>query len=392
MMGDPRGSHLYFDCFSGMAGDMTLGALLDLGVPEAVVREALDGLPLRGYRLQVGRTERSGISACDVRVEVHADAGAHAHRAWRDIRPMIPAGRPSAIFSRLAAAEARVHGVAVDDVEFHEVGAIDSIVDVVGSGAALDWLCPARITARAVPLGRGLTHGAHGPLCVPPPAVLEILLGSPVEDGGASVELTTPTGAAILAACCDGFGPMPAGRPVAVGYGAGDQTLPDRPNVLRVVALEQVASADRVLVLEANLDDMNPELCEHVAEAMYAAGARDVWFSPIVMKKSRPALLVGALCGEAERDAVAGALLRESTTIGLRFWPADRRVLDRRAVRVATPYGEVEIKVGEAAGRVVNVAPEYESARRAARASGAPLKDVYAAALAAYHGGPRGER
>jgi hypothetical protein len=242
------------------------------------------------------------------------------------------------------------------------------------------------MTSRPVPLGHGRTHGAHGPLPVPAPAVVELLRGCRVEHGGAAVELTTPTGAAIVAACCTSFCELPSGRPIAVGYGAGDRHLDDRPNVLRVVAFEPGARAERVFVIEANVDDMNPELCEHVAEALVAAGARDVWFSPIVMKKTRPALQIGAICDEADRDRVAAALLRESTTIGLRFWPADRRVLDRREVRVATPWGEVALKVCEEAGRVVNVAPEYESCRALARERGVPLKQVYAAALAAFPG------
>jgi len=382
-----HGSHLYLDCFSGIAGDMTLGALLDLGVPEAVVREALAKLPVSGYELVVRRADRGGISACDVHVQVSQTE--HAHRAWRDIQKFLPQGRPRAIFERLAAAEARAHGVPVDEVEFHEVGAVDSIVDIVGTGVALDWIAPSRVTARAVPLGHGMTRGAHGPLPIPPPAVVELLRGCLVEDGGTSVELTTPTGAAIVAACCNGFGPMPAGRPIASGYGAGDRTLEDRPNVLRVIALEPDATIARVCVLEANVDDMNPEFCEHLSDALVAAGARDVWFLPIAMKKGRPALQIGALCDEADRDRVGWALLRESTTIGLRFWLADRRVLDRRDVRVATPWGDVSVKVCEEDGRGVNVAPEYETCRRVARERGVPLKDVYAAALAAYHARPR---
>jgi len=384
---DLRGCHLYLDCFSGIAGDMALGALLDLGVPEAVVRAALGEVPVGGYRLEVGRAERSGISACDVQVRV--DHEGHAHRAWGDIRGFLPAGRAMTIFERLAAAEARVHGVAVEEVEFHEVGAVDSIVDIVGVGAALDWLAPARVTARPVPLGHGTTRSAHGQLPVPPPAVLELLRGCEVEDGGVPMELTTPTGAAIVAACCDGFGPMPAGRPIAVGHGAGDRDLPGRPNVLRLVALQPASSSHRVIVLAANVDDMNPELCEHVAEAMVSAGARDVWYAPIVMKKGRPALQVGAICDESDKDSVADALLRESTTIGLRWWPADRRVLDRREVRVSTPFGEVAIKVCHEGERLVNAAPEYESCRRAALEHGVPLKDVYAAALAAYRASGR---
>lgn len=397
---DPRGGHLYLDCFSGIAGDMTLGALIDLGVPDQVVRDALAKLPIAGWRLEVGRTIRCGISACDVHVvgeehERRYEPG-HGHRSWREIRGWLDrldgdAGRRAlAIFGRIARAEAKLHGMTEDDVAFHEVGAMDSIVDVVGAAAALAWLAPARVTCRPVPLGHGFVGAAHGRFPVPSPAALEILRegDAPTEDGGAEFELTTPTGAAIAVASAGAFGPPPSGRPVAVGYGAGDRDPPDRPNVLRAIAYEagSAATAETLLAIEANLDDMNPELTEPLCEALFAAGARDVWVEPITMKKGRPALKLGALCDEARRDAVADAILRESTTIGLRFWPVARRVLERQDVIVPTPYGDVEVKLARDGGRVVNAAPEYESCRAAARRSGAPVKEVYAAAIAAYRG------
>jgi pyridinium-3,5-bisthiocarboxylic acid mononucleotide nickel chelatase len=316
--------------------------------------------------------------------------GRHAHRHYRDIRVMLEQHlggdtltRALAIFDRIAVVEARLHGVTVQDVAFHEVGAVDSIVDIVGAAAALAWLRPTRITSRRVPLGGGTVDTAHGRLPVPAPATLELLAGAEVEAGGDS-ELTTPTGAGILAASAEAFGPLPAMRVVAVGWGAGDRQLADRPNLLRVVAgVRDSATTDEIVVVEANIDDMNPELCEPLLEALFAAGAVDAWFTPIIMKKSRPALMVAALAPAAMRDAVAQALLRESTTIGVRFSVMTRTVLPRRLVSVDTPWGAISVKVA-GDGDAVNAAPEYEDCRRAAAAAGVPVKRVYLAALAAF--------
>ncbi|HEY2749003.1 MAG TPA: nickel pincer cofactor biosynthesis protein LarC [Polyangia bacterium] len=397
-----RGAELYFDCFSGIAGDMTLGALLDLGVPEAAVRGELDKLPVRNYRLTTERVKRGALVGTKIQVIVdehdHAhhhdhDHAHHPHTHYRDIKAMLEQhlggdvrARALAIFERIAIVEARLHGVAVAEVAFHEVGAVDSIVDIVGAAAALAWLRPARVTSRRVPLGGGTVDTAHGRLPVPAPATLELLAGAEVEAGGDS-ELTTPTGAGILAASVSAYGAMPSLRVVGVGWGAGDRELGDRPNLLRVVAGiasgAAASSTDEVAVVEANIDDMNPELCEPLLEALFAAGAVDAWFTPIIMKKSRPALTVAALCPPALRDAVAGALLRESTTIGVRFSSHARMVLPRRTVEVDTPWGKVPVKVaGE--GENVNAAPEYEACRAVAVAAGVPVKRVYLAALAAF--------
>jgi hypothetical protein len=397
-----RGAELYFDCFSGIAGDMTLGALLDLGVPEAAVRGELDKLPVRNYRLTTERVKRGALVGTKIQVIVdehdHAhhhdhDHAHHPHTHYRDIKAMLEQhlggdvrARALAIFERIAVVEARLHGVAVAEVAFHEVGAVDSIVDIVGAAAALAWLRPARVTSRRVPLGGGTVDTAHGRLPVPAPATLELLAGAEVEAGGDS-ELTTPTGAGILAASVSAYGAMPSLRVVGVGWGAGDRELGDRPNLLRVVAGiasgAAASSTDEVAVVEANIDDMNPELCEPLLEALFAAGAVDAWFTPIIMKKSRPALTVAALCPPALRDAVAGALLRESTTIGVRFSSHARMVLPRRTVEVDTPWGKVPVKVaGE--GENVNAAPEYEACRAVAVAAGVPVKRVYLAALAAF--------
>ncbi len=294
--------------------------------------------------------------------------------------------RALAIFDRIAAVEARLHGVSVEEVAFHEVGAVDSIVDIVGTAAALAWLAPSRIAARRVPLGGGSVMTAHGRLPVPAPATLELLAGAAVEAGDEREgELTTPTGAAILAASATEYGPLPPCTVVAVGWGAGDRQLADRPNLLRVVAGRPGPEAEPPFtVVEANIDDMNPEFSQPLLEALFAAGAVDVWFQPIVMKKGRPALLVGALCPFDRRDGVARAMLRESTTIGVRFHAVERTVLARRVVAVDTPFGSIPLKI---AGEpdLENAAPEYEACLAAARAHGVPLKRVYLAALAAFY-------
>jgi pyridinium-3,5-bisthiocarboxylic acid mononucleotide nickel chelatase len=412
-MSDLRGSELYFDCFSGIAGDMTLGALIDLGVPEAAVRAELEKLPVKNYRLTRERVRRGALVGTKIHVIVddhdhdhdhdhvhvhdhdprHSHGGKHQHRHYREIKAMLQKHlggevlkRSLAIFDRIAVVEARLHGVTVEEVAFHEIGAVDSIVDIVGAAAALAWLAPSRITSRRVPLGGGTVDTAHGRLPVPAPATLELLAGAEVEAGG-DTELTTPTGAGILAASVESYGVMPALRVLGVGWGAGDRELADRPNLLRVVAGVRAgigdATNDEIAVVEANIDDMNPELCEPLMEAIFAAGAVDAWFTPIVMKKSRPALTVAALCPPSARDSVAAAILRESTTIGVRFSSRERTILPRHMVEVDTPWGKVPVKVA-GDGDAANAAPEYEACRKLAASAGVPVKRVYLAALAAF--------
>ncbi|RMH45034.1 MAG: nickel pincer cofactor biosynthesis protein LarC, partial [Deltaproteobacteria bacterium] len=327
----------------------------------------------------------------------HGDGahGDHAHVHYADIRRRIAGALPPRveelaldIFDRVARAEAKLHGTTVDAVAFHEVGAIDSIVDIVGAAAALAWLAPLSVTAGPVALGSGTVRCAHGLLPVPAPATLEIVreARAAVVDGGVARELCTPTGAAILAAVVQTWGAPPPRTVVAVGYGAGDADLPDRPNVLRAVVgrPREAARGDEVVCVEANVDDMNPELCEHAVEAMFAAGAVDVWWTPITMKKGRPALLLSALAPPDAVDRVVEAMWRETTTIGVRFHRVDRRVADREVVEVDTRFGRIPVKVARAGDAVVNAAPEYEVCRAAAHRAGAPLKEVFAAAVAAF--------
>ena len=389
------GKHLHIDCFSGIAGDMFLGACLDLGVPEAALREGLAKLPWGGYELQIQRAVRMGIEGVDVKVIV--DDHDHGHRAWKEIRKGIQKSaltdgiktRALAIFSLVAEAEAKVHGVPTDDVHFHEVGAVDSIVDIVGAGICLEHLSPASVSCRTIPLGQGTVRCAHGVLPVPPPATVEILRGASVETGGAELELCTPTGAAIVQSCAPEFGPLPPGSLLGSGYGAGDRELPDRPNQLRLILLEAGApdeAESSATLFEANVDDMSPEGTGHLSERLFKAGARDVWFTPIVMKKGRPALKISVLCAHSDAARAEDMLFLESTTIGLRRQRVERRTLTRETVRVNTPYGEVEMKVARDGDgeRVLNAAPEYETCRRLARDRGVPLKEIFAAAVAAY--------
>jgi uncharacterized protein (TIGR00299 family) protein len=395
-----RGLHLHFDCFSGISGDMTLGALFDLGVPEEVVRNELAKLPLSGYRLERRRVQRGALigTKVDVVVDHHhenEDENAHDHHPYREIRAMLEGAlvgdvlrRTLDMFDRIAEVEGRLHGVSVDEVAFHEVGAVDSIVDLVGTAAALSWLSPVSISCRAVPLGGGTVWTAHGRLPVPAPATLELLKGCPVESGGDS-ELTTPTGAVILRAHVNQFGEPPPMTVTAVGWGAGERNLPDRPNFLRVVAGERtraMSEDDPLYELAANLDDMNPELCAPLLETLLEAGALDAWWTPVIMKKGRPALVCSALVSATKRAVVVETLLRESTTLGVRFRPVERQTLSRRLVEVETIYGRVPVKVASPPGRpdeVWNAAPEFEACRRVARERGVAPKLVYAAALGA---------
>jgi len=409
-----KGQHLHLDCASGIAGDMTLGALIDLGVPVEVIGEALDAIGAGAWRLTHARVVKHGIAAVDVKVNTGARITAatsapesptltptpfrlqadHGHHHYGAIRQNLVASlagdtlrRALEIFDRLARAEAKLHGTTVEQVEFHEVGAIDSIVDVVGTAAALAWLAPSGVTCASVAMGHGTLKSAHGVLPVPAPAALEVLrdAGGVMTDGGLARELCTPTGAAILAASVTSWTAAPTGRALAVGWGAGDLDFADRPNVVRAVLSEPaVVRTEIVWQIEANIDDMSGELCAAAAEAILAAGALDVWWTPITMKKGRPALVLAALAQAAQRDAVIAAILRETTTIGVRFTAYDRVALARETVEVATRYGAIPIKLAKDGAAIRNAAPEYEACVAAAKQHGVPVKQVYAAALAAY--------
>lgn len=404
-----KGLHLHVDCASGAAGDMMLGALIDLGVPVEAIGDALEAVGAGRERLHVEKVVKHGIASTNVTVDTHGHVfeghhhhhhghehqHEHSHTHYADIRhriehaPLTDGTRRRAldIFDRLARAEAKLHGSTVERVAFHEVGAIDSIVDVVGTAAALDWLAPASVTCAEVAMGHGTLTCAHGVLPVPAPAALEVLreAGGVMADGGVPRELCTPTGAAILASSVTAWTAAPAGKPVAIGWGAGDAELADRANVLRVTAMAVAAAQSHaVWQIDANLDDMSPELCAPAAEAIFAAGALDVWWTPITMKKGRPALTLSALAEDAVRDAVIAAILRETTTIGVRYAQLRRTVLGRKTVEVATRFGPIAVKIALDGEVVRNAAPEYEACAAAAKKHGVPVKTVYAAAIMAY--------
>jgi pyridinium-3,5-bisthiocarboxylic acid mononucleotide nickel chelatase len=383
-------SFAYFDCFAGIAGDMALGALLDAGGDLGRLRDGLRGLDLEPFALDVEAVQRGGIGATRVTVRT----GPPTARTWGDVRDLLGAAtlpepvraRALATFELLANAEGRVHRVPPEQVHFHEVGAVDALVDVVGTALLLHDLGVREAWASPVAAGGGRTTGAHGPLPVPAPAVLELLRGAPVHGGGA-VELTTPTGAAILAAGVDRFGALPPMRVAAVGYGAGSRQLDELPNVLRVILGERVedeaGAGDGALVLETNLDDLVPELAPWVVDRLFAAGASDVWITPVQMKKGRPAITLSVLCPPGTDARVRAVLWRETSTLGVRGTPVRKWMLERKLVQVALLGGTVRVKLGLEGGQVVNVAPEFDDCARLASASGRPLKEVMARAQAA---------
>jgi uncharacterized protein (TIGR00299 family) protein len=381
---------LYVDAFSGISGDMTVGALLALGLSLERLQQGLQPLPLSSYTLAVAPHPVAGISA--TKFDVHVAAHGHAHRAFRDIRGMLERSalevtvqrHALAIFTKLAEAEGRVHGVAPDDVEFHEVGAVDSIVDIVGTAVGLAAFGVERVYVSVLPLGSGIVQSQHGPLPVPGPATLELLRGFPTRIGDGEGELVTPTGAAIIAALATPGAP-PEMRIEAVGYGAGQRTLKDRPNLLRLVLGESVATTghDDLIVIETNIDDLNPEFYEYVMDRLFAAGARDVYLVPVHMKKNRPGIVLTVLGAASERERLAGILLSETSAIGVRYHPVRRDVLSRETREVTTLYGVIRVKVALSPDGRENVAPEYEDCKRVAQERQLPIKLVYQAALAA---------
>jgi len=391
----------YLDAFSGVSGDMTVGALLDLELPLDAVRDAIATLDLHGVDVHSERVERGGIAAVKFHVRVHGEHpdppaghshGPQRHRAYREIRTLLAASRLDArvreralaIFARLAAAEGEAHGVAVEEVTFHEVGALDAIVDVVGAALGFTHLGVDTIYCSALPLGRGMVPAAHGPLPVPGPAVAALVRGRAVRFEDGASELVTPTGAAIVAALAAPES-VPEMRVERVGYGAGERVLADRPNLLRIVVGAAVVApaSDDVIVLEATIDDTLPELWEHVLERLLEAGAKDAFLAPVVMKKSRPGVTLCVVAAPADRERLAGVIFAETSTIGLRWAPWRRIVLARERRLVETEYGTVAVKVATAPDGTTNLAPEFEDCRRLARARGVAAKLVYQAALAA---------
>ncbi len=382
---------------------MLLGALLDLGMPIEELRRSLGSLGIGGYHLDSERVVRSGIAATRFRLTESPGPGAahpghlaahDPHRSLAEIHRLIDlsalssAGRTRAhgLFDRLAAVEADIHQVPIDQIHLHEVGALDSIIDIVGIVAALEWLNPDRIVCSALNVGGGSVQTAHGTLPVPAPATVRLLEGLPVYSSGAAIELVTPTGALVISEVAGQFGSLPMMRIRRVGYGAGTRDIPGHPNVLRMLLGESAAQAvsEEVVTLECEIDDMNPQLYGALMDRLYAVGALEVFYTPVQMKKNRPGTLVTVIAAPPMREAIAGTLFRETTTIGVRYRTMERECLERELVPVTTPLGVVRFKIARRGGVVMNAAPEFEDCVRLAAEHRRSPKEVQAIAIRAY--------
>ena len=421
---------LYFDCFSGAAGDMILGALLDAGLPFDDLRGALGSLAAGADDVWTERVTRAGVSATKFHVRgeegpldhqhghdhnhshdhshghAHASSGtlatqtqemkAHSHsphRTLAEIASLIDRSalsatgkeRAKALFHRLAEAEAAIHGTSVEGVHLHEVGALDSIIDIVGTVYALETLGVDRVVASPLNVGSGSVRSAHGLLPVPAPATVRLLEGAPIYSGTQKVELVTPTGALLVTAYASSFGAIPDMRLRQVGYGAGSRDFADTPNVLRVLIGDSDRSqAHAVVVIEAEIDDMNPQIFGMLMDRLLAEGALDVFYTAIQMKKNRPGTLLTIVASPGSRERLTSTVFRETTTIGVRYREMARECLDRDSVSVDTPFGAVRIKVARRNGEILNASPEFDDCTRIAAAAGQPVKDVQAAAMKAY--------
>ena len=386
------GRVVYFDCASGASGDMLLGAVVDLGLPIEQLRGDLARLGVEGWRIESRRVNRSGLAA--TKVDVVAETAGQPHRHLTHVLAILDAStleaevkeRAATLFRRLAEAEAAVHGTTPEKVHFHEVGALDSIVDVVGGVLALRWLAPARFVSSPLNVGTGTVTMSHGTFPVPPPATARLVEGVPVYGAGEG-ELLTPTGALLVTAHATEYGPLPLMRVEKTGYGAGGRDTKGRPNVLRLVVGSEAAAAatpERVLVLETEVDDAPPQLLGSLIEKLLAAGAVDAFLTPVQMKKGRPGVLVTAVAPPASREAVEEVIFRETTTLGVRRQEWERTTLDRETRTVDTAYGPIRVKIGLRRGVVYNAWPEFGDCERAAAAHGAAVKEVLAAALAAW--------
>ena len=410
---------LYFDCFNGASGDMVLGALLDAGLPLEELRRALGSLALDGAEVSSKRVLRAGVSATKFVVEEHGQ-NAHAvghdhqhhhdhhhghghehgehhhhpHRSLAEINALIersalsPAAQDRAkqLFHRLGEAEAAIHQIPVEKIHLHEVGALDSIIDIVGAVFAIEWFRADRILSSPLNVGGGMVNSAHGHFPVPAPATVKLLGGAPIYSSGVQSELVTPTGALLVTSYATSFSPVPAMTIGQVGYGAGERDLPATPNVLRVLVGESTDQphTERIVVLQSEIDDMNPQLFGLVMERLYTAGALEVFFSPVQMKKNRPGTLLTILARPEQREELSAIVFRETTTIGMRYHDVLRERLEREIVAVETPLGRVRFKVARLGDTIVNAAPEFEDCLRIASERSVPVKDVQAAANKAY--------
>jgi len=371
----------YFDCCAGISGDMVLGALVDSGLDVSILRRELAKLHLGDYSISASKDERHHITGTNIKVRFKESGH---HRTFKEIKNIINKSRlttkvkvlSTSIFENLAKAEAKVHGCRVDDVHFHEVGAIDSIVDIVGTAIGIEKLGIGQVYASPLPLGSGWVKTSHGRMPVPAPATLELLKGVPVASSPATSELTTPTGAAIIKTLSLSFGNMPHMEIEGTGYGIGDRSFKEIPNILRLIIGKRTGNTERLIIVETNMDDMNPQIYEYLMSRLFKNGALDVFLMPIQMKKGRPAILLKVLCPENKKGNIIDTIFEETTTIGVRTYEVERHCLERRIENVSTPYGKVRVKVAERNGKVLNIQPEYEDCKEIAEKKKLPLKEV----------------
>ncbi len=377
----------YLDAFSGISGDMTVGALIDASASPDAVLDALRGLDT-GARFSTERTSRGGVAATKFRVQI--EGSGHSHRHLAHILDLLDRSSISdrakqnacAVFRRLGEVEAQIHGVPVEKIHFHEVGAADSIADIAGACIALDLLGVDQVHMSAINTGSGVVKTEHGMLPVPAPATAALLQGKPVYARGPEFELTTPTGAALAVTLATGFGPLPPMKIESIGYGAGDRDFKEQPNVLRAILGESTRASEAALVtiIEANIDDSSPQVLGYALERLMDAGALDASLSPLQMKKNRPGTLLRVIARPEDQERLAQIVFAETSTLGLRIYPAERRVIARDVVEVETPFGKVRVKVSDSG----SFAPEYEDCRAIAARTGTPLPQVLAAVNEAY--------
>lgn len=385
----------YFDCFSGISGDMTLGALVDAGVPFGRLRKELSLLPVTGYTLSLKKVKRAGFRATKVDVNIKSQAKDAPLRKWKDIKGIIQKSRLRreikdrglAVFRRFFEAEARVHGSRYDRIHLHELAAVDCIVDIFGTLIGLDLLGVETVYASPVNLGRGTITSDHGILPVPAPATLELLKGRPVYSSDIDFELTTPTGAALISFLAKEFGDIPLMHLTAAGIGAGGRNFRDHANILRIFIGSGMPATESgseghpepvgtVLVVETNIDDMNPQVYEYVMDQLFSEGALDVFLSNIIMKKGRPGIKLSVLCHADKAESVCAVIFRETSSIGLRYYSASRKTLKREIRRIQTGYGTMKLKVVDIEGEGKKFSPEYEDCRRIAKRNGVSLIEV----------------
>ncbi len=373
----------YFDCFSGISGDMVLGALVDLGLPVEKLKSELHKLNLFDYQIEAKKVAKQGIVS--TQIKVHVKEG-KKERRLEDILSILDKSkleekvkeRSRAIFTRLASAEAKIHGKDVQKIHFHELGGVDTIIDVVGAVAGMKYLGVEKVYSSPLPVGRGFVKCAHGILPVPAPATLELLKEVPVYDSNIEAELVTPTGAAIIRNLAENFGQMPPMKIESIGYGAGQRDLPI-PNLLRVSlgVLKNAYPEDAVSLIQTNIDDMNPELYEHIVDRLFHEGALDVFLTPIQMKRTRPATMLSVLADEEKMEKMLEIIFDETTTLGVRISKIKRKKLNRENRKVSTKYGKIEVKIGKHDGAIKNISPGYEECRKIATRLNIPLKKVY---------------